>query len=159
MCFCAPFVLRGVLELLLSLGKKEAKRGKKTLPLFTFRRSSIQRETSKRERKKVSLSLSLSRNNTTNAPKRFRDETTTRRRRRSFFLRPHQFIRGGWCVRVESGGRLLKEPKEREEINHHLWVASDVWRCRRPKTQDKRGARKGDLCFETHRDRRDLAPL
>ena len=60
MCFCAPFVLRGVLELLLSLGKKEAKRGKKTLPLFTFRRSSIQRETSKRERKKVSLSLSLS---------------------------------------------------------------------------------------------------
>ena len=53
-------------------------------------------------------------------------------------------------MRVERAGDFIKEP--REEINHHLWVASfDVWRCRRPKTQeDKRGARKGDLCFETH---------
>ena len=107
--------------------------------------------------------MSLSRNN--NNAKRFRDETRgkdddprTTTRRRYFFLRPHQFIRGGWCVRVERAGDFIKEP--REEINHHLWVASDVWRCRRPKTQeDKRGARKGDLCFETHRDRRDLAPL
>ena len=56
------------------------------------------------------------------------------------------------CARREHWGTSTRA--EREEINHHLWVASfDVWRCRRPKTQeDKRGvARKGDLlCFETH---------
>ena len=54
------------------------------------------------------------------------------------------------CARREHWGTSKRA--EREEINHHLWVASfDVWRCRRPKTQeDKRGARKGDLCFETH---------
>ncbi len=75
-----------------------------------------------------------------------------RRARRYFFFETNTPIYSWWlvCARRESGG--LHQRAEREEINHHLWVASfDVWRCRRPKTQeDKRGARKGDLCFETH---------
>ena len=55
-------------------------------------------------------------------------------------------------MRVESIGGLLQEPRE-GEINHHLWVASfDVWRCQThtQAQEDKDGARKGDLCFETH---------
>ena len=38
-------------------------------------------------------------------------------------MRPHQFIRGGWCVRVESGG-LLKEPRERKSIIIFGWRAT-----------------------------------
>ena len=54
-------------------------------------------------------------NNNNNAKKRFG----------IFFLRPtHQFsIRGGWCVRVESIGGLLKEPRERKSIIIFGWRA------------------------------------
>ena len=108
-------------------GKRGKKRQKK-LSLsshLSTRRSSIQRETLKREEEKgLSLSLSLSRNNNNNNNNN--NNTNAKKKRFGiFFLRPtHQFsIRGGWCVRVESIGGLLKEPRERKSIIIFGWRA------------------------------------
>ena len=73
-------------------------------------------------------------------------------------MRPHQFIRGGWCVRVESGGLLLKEPRERKSIDIFGWRRRRVAVSKTKNPRQQRGARKGDLCFETHRGRPAISP-
>ena len=64
-------------------------------------------------------------------------------------------------MRVESGGRLLKEPRERERKSIIIfgWRATTCGGVedQKPKTTT-RGANKGDLCFETHRDRPAISP-
>ena len=47
------------------------------------------------------------------------------------------------CARRERG---TSKRAEREEINHHLWVASDVWRCRRPKPKKTNAGRVKAIC-------------
>ena len=62
-------------------------------------------------------------------------------------------------MRVESIGGLLKEPRERKSIIIFGWRATTCGGVedQKPKTTT-RGANKGDLCFETHRDRPAISP-